>query len=417
MKTRNTELSNQSNTTHKRLYYLDWLRVLAFGLLFLFHSWRPFDHFPWHIKNEEQTLVFDILTMFTHGWRMFLIFLVSGAGTWLAMRARKEAFMKDRIKRLLIPFLFGIFLIIPPQRFYEWVMFGGFEGDYLTFLSAYPIEQLGANMGISVLLWFGHLGTHIWYLPFLFVMTLLSLPLLNAIRKGKLRFDRLKRIASTGPGIFILIIPMIVFRIALKPVFTEYTDWADFFVYLWPFLYGFIFMADQDFLIIVKKRMWLFLNAGILSSSVFMYMGSLGEEYIQAYMSPVFNWLHVGTSIVAMFIAFSWIMFFLALFARSMNFNHKLLVPANISILPIYVLHQTLIIVFGYYIVGTELSPGLKFLAIAFTAIPVSILLYKLIQTNNLTRFLFGLKPGQSSTKSSGNKESPTGKTDVVQEP
>ncbi|MCE2613728.1 hypothetical protein LVD13_12155 [Flavobacteriaceae bacterium D16] len=73
-------------TTNKRLYYLDWLRVLAFGLLFVFHSWRPFDHLEWHIKNEDQHTVFDILTLFTHGWRMHVIFLVSGAGTYFAMR-------------------------------------------------------------------------------------------------------------------------------------------------------------------------------------------------------------------------------------------------------------------------------------------------------------------------------------------
>jgi glucan biosynthesis protein C len=96
------------NTENKRLYYLDWLRVLAFGLLFLFHSWRPFDQLPWHIKNADQSFVFDLLTFFTHGWRMFLIFLVSGAGTFLAMRSRKGAFVKDRVKRLVVPFLFGI---------------------------------------------------------------------------------------------------------------------------------------------------------------------------------------------------------------------------------------------------------------------------------------------------------------------
>lgn len=415
MKALNTELTRQTTPgENKRLYYLDWLRVLAFGLLFLFHSWRPFDHFPWHIKNEAQSVVFDILTMFTHGWRMFLIFLVSGAGTWLAMRARKEAFMKDRIKRLLVPFLFGILLIIPPQRFYEWVMFGGFTGDYFDFLTAYPALQLGDNMGASLLLWFGHLGTHIWYLPFLFVMTLFSLPLLKAIRDKRINFTKLKKIMSSRIGIFILVIPMIIFRVALKPVFPEYTDWADFFVYLWPFLYGFIFMADQEFMAIVKTRMWLFLNVGVLASTAFIYMSSLGEEYIQAYLSPVFNWLHVSTSVIAMFIAFSWIMFFLALFARTMNFNHKLLIPANISILPIYVLHQTLIIVFGYYIVQMDISPGLKFLIIAFSAIPASVLLYKLIQTNNLTRFLFGLKPKKAVKKRSEKENDPTSKVELV---
>lgn len=379
--------------THKRLYYLDWLRVLAFGLLFLFHSWRPFDHLPWHIKNADQSIVFDLLTFFTHGWRMFLIFLVSGAGTFLAMRSRKGAFVADRVKRLIVPFIFGILLIIPPQRFYEWIMFREFRGNYLDFIAIYPFQQLGDNMGTSLLLWFGHLGTHLWYLPFLFVMTLLTLPLLRRIQKDQFDFTSLKKLMSTRFGIFILILPMFISRFLLKPAFSEYTDWADFFVYLWPFLYGFICMTDYEFIEIIKKKTTLLLNVGVLSSTLFIYMASQGGHMVEAYLHPSFSLLHLGLTALAATIALSWILFFVGFFAKHMNFNHRLLIPANISILPIYVLHQTLIIVFGYYIVGLEINLVFKFIIIAFTAIPASVLLYKLIQTNDISRFLFGLKP------------------------
>ncbi len=380
-------------TTSKRLYYLDWLRVLAFGLLFIFHSWRPFDHLEWHIKNADQHFVFDILTMFTHGWRMHLIFLVSGAGTWLAMRARKDKFFSDRLKRLIIPFVFGILVLIPPQRYYEWKMFRAFQGGFMDFMKVYPLEQLDVNMGSRLLLWFGHLGTHLWYLPYLFVMTMVCLPLFRRIKEGKIRFDWLKDILSTRFGIFVLVVPMLICRLLLKPVFQGYTDWADFFIYLWPFLYGFIFMVDRELITIVKERRKLLLFAGVLSSTVFMYMGATSEQMVQGYTYPEWNWIHVSSSIIAMFIALSWTLFFLGFFAKAMDFNHKWLVPANISILPVYMLHQTLIIVFGYYIVSFDLNPFVKFLIIAMTAIPASILLYQLIRTNNLTRFLFGLKP------------------------
>ena len=93
-----------------------------------------------------------------------------------------------------------------------------------------------------------------------------------------------------------------------------------------------------------------------------------------------------------MLIAYSWIMFFLGFFARKFNFSHSILVPANISILPIYILHQTLIIVIGFYVANTELNIFLKFGIITLTAIPAAVLLYKIIQTNNILRFLFGLK-------------------------
>ncbi|BFP43163.1 hypothetical protein FGF1_40080 [Flavobacteriaceae bacterium GF1] len=379
--------------TSKRLHYLDWLRVLAFGLLFLFHSWRPFDHMPWHIKNEEQSALFDLLTFFTHGWRMHLIFLVSGVGTWFAMRSRKGKFLRDRLHRLIVPFLMGIVLIIPPQRFYEWLMFQNFEGGYLEFMSVYPGQQLGANMGANVLLWFGHLGTHLWYLPYLFTMTLICIPIFQYIQKGKLRFTWLTNVLSTRLGVFVLVVPMIVCRFLLKPLFPVYTDWADFFVYLWPFVYGFLFMADAGFVEIIKRKTTLFLIVGSITSLLFLYMGSTNEGMVQAYMNPEYGWLHLIVTVNAMLIAWAWVLFFLGFFAKSMDFQHRWLVPANIGILPIYILHQTLIIVFGYYIVAMDAGPFVKFVLIFSTAIPVSILLYQLIRTNRLSRFLFGLKP------------------------
>jgi len=385
-------MNAQIKSTNERKHYIDWLRVLAFGLLFLFHSWRPFDQFPWHIKNEEQNYIFDLLTMFTHGWRMFLIFLVSGAGTWFALKSRKKAFVMDRIKRLIVPFLFGIVLIIPPQRFYEWITYRDFTGTYFDFLLTYPSQQLGASMGSSLLLWFGHLGTHLWFLPFLFVMTMFVLPLFTKIQKGRLEFSWLKRIMQSNYGVFILVLPMILVRVILKPVYSEYTDWADFLIYMFPFIYGFLFMSDPEFINIIKKKTYIFLVIGAISSIYFIYAAFQGPLNIQEYMHPSYSLKHIELSVVSMLIAYSWILFFLGFFAKHMNFKHSILVPANISILPIYVLHQTLIIVIGYYVVNTELDIALKFAIIACTAIPASILLYKMIQTNTILRFLFGLK-------------------------
>ena len=323
---------------------------------------------------------------------MHVIFLVSGAGTYFAMRSRKGKFITDRLKRLIVPFLFGIVVLIPPQRFYEWKMFQNFEGGFLDFLSLYPLEQLQANMGASLLLWFGHLGTHLWYLPYLFVMTIICIPLFKRIQQGKIRFEWLKKIIATPTGVFILFIPMLASRLILKPIFEGYTDWADFFIYLWSFVYGFIFMADKEFIGLIASRRHLLLILGLISSLIFMYLGASSDEMVLAYTSPGFDLLHILTSTLAVLIALCWTLFFLGLFARKMAFKHALLIPANISILPVYILHQTLIIVFGYYIVAVDLNLFIKFGLIVITAIPTSILLYQLIRTNKITRFLFGLK-------------------------
>ncbi len=157
-------------------------------------------------------------------------------------------------------------------------------------------------------------------------------------------------------------------------------------------------MSDPEFINIIKKKTYLFLVVGVVCSTYFIYSAFQGPLNIQEYMHPSYSLKHIELSVVSMLIAYSWILFFLGFFAKHMNFKHSILVPANISILPIYVLHQSLIIVFGYYIVGLELGTFTKFIIIACTAIPASILLYKIIQTNNVLRFLFGLKKKPKKT-------------------
>jgi len=84
--------------------------------------------------------------------------------------------------------------------------------------------------------------------------------------------------------------------------------------------------------------------------------------------------------------------------AEKLNFNHKFLLPANTSILPVYILHQTIIIVFGYYIIQWNISILTKYLLIAGLAIPSTMLIYLLIKKVNFLRFVFGLKTKKAKT-------------------
>ncbi len=377
---------------NSRLYYIDWLRLFAFGLLFLFHSWRPFDHFSWHIKNATQSNFFDILTILLHGWRMDLIFLVSGVGTWFALNSRKSHFLTDRIKRLIIPFIFGVIIIVPPQKFYEAISFHGFHGNFIEFLKAYPSYMFSQDFGTSILLWFGHLGSHIYYLPYLFVMTIVVVPIYLLFAKTHFNFEKLQNTIFSSWGIFLLMIPMLLIRVGLKPLFPVYTDWADFFSYLCMFLYGFIFIKNPCFVEILKRRISLFLNIGIISSALLMHFITLADGNLQTYTNPHFGLSHLYLSVLSVLISFCWVMFFIGLAAIKFNFNHKFLQQANIGILPIYILHQTMIIVFGYYIIQFNTSVFIKYLLIICTAIPSSLLLYIVLKKFNLLRFLFGLK-------------------------
>ena len=71
------EIPTQAKKT-QRWYWLDWLRVLAMGMIFLFHSGRPFVPFEWHVMNPEPDLLFTLFNIFVTGWIMPLFFVISG---------------------------------------------------------------------------------------------------------------------------------------------------------------------------------------------------------------------------------------------------------------------------------------------------------------------------------------------------
>jgi hypothetical protein len=97
-----------------RLYFLDWLRVLAFGLLVFYHSGLIFVDWGFHIRNNSVTDILKPPLLFLNQWRLLLLFFVSGAGTFFALGKRTgSVFVKERFVRLFIPLIFGILIIIP----------------------------------------------------------------------------------------------------------------------------------------------------------------------------------------------------------------------------------------------------------------------------------------------------------------
>ena len=104
-----------------RLHYVDWLRVIAIMVVFLFHAVHPFGGTDWHIKNLEESEVLTILLYFLAIWGMPFFFLIAGSASWFALRRRSASqYVSERFKRLVIPFIVGFILFIPITMFLEW---------------------------------------------------------------------------------------------------------------------------------------------------------------------------------------------------------------------------------------------------------------------------------------------------------
>ena len=92
-----------------RLYYLDWLRVLAILTVFVYHTSRLFNVEDWAVKNPTWYPWVEVWNRFATAWMLPLIFVVSGASLFYAVGKGEGGikgagqFIKDKALRLLVP--------------------------------------------------------------------------------------------------------------------------------------------------------------------------------------------------------------------------------------------------------------------------------------------------------------------------
>src|SRR5262249_61194960 len=88
----------------------------------------------WHIKSAHPVTALEPLMLVVNPWRLALLFLVSGVATRFMLRkAAAGALLRARSSRLLIPLIFGMLAIVPPQAYIQIVEALGYEGGFVGF--------------------------------------------------------------------------------------------------------------------------------------------------------------------------------------------------------------------------------------------------------------------------------------------
>ena len=152
--------------TLQRRYDIDWLRVLAMLTIFLFHNARFFDSGYWHIKNAEHSFGMLAFVGIIDAWIMPLFFLLSGAASWYSLESKTvRQYLRERILRLLVPvYTVGVFVLLPPQFYWDSVTHGRFAGSFREFYPQFFRSFYFDILPPFVTPWRGHL----WFLIFLF---------------------------------------------------------------------------------------------------------------------------------------------------------------------------------------------------------------------------------------------------------
>ena len=386
----NSIVSQQTGSAARaapRLHYLDWLRVLAFGAVFLYHSSRFFDSSDWHIKNSQASPLVDTLKGIFDLWGMPLIFLISGASIFLALRPGGALrFLRDRVLRLLVPLAFGVLVLAPPQLYLERLTHGQFQGSFLEYLPVYFRDWR---------LWNGEFewtGVHLWYLAYLFLFTLVLLPLFAALKSptGQRMTGFLARLSARPGAIFLWVLPGALLIILgdpyglMGPAPTE--DVARLFLSAFV-IYGFLVFSDLRIQqAIIRQRRIALVLALVLILALPAITGLLEED-------PSFL-IYALAMLLASVLVWSCLLAVLGYGMRYLTANHRLLAYANEGVLPFYIIHQPVILIIGYFIIPLPLSILAKYLIIAPLAFGITLGLYEFgIRRVNLVRRVFGLKP------------------------
>ena len=371
----------------ERRYDIDWLRIYVTLAVFFFHNARFFDAIDWHIKNAEHSEVVFIFVAFLNAWLMPIFFLISGAGSWFGLEHRNfRQYLLDRVKRLLIPFYtVGAFILIPPQFYWDRVTKGLFTGSFIDF---YPKFFNTFSIDLPFLtFWPGHL----WFLRFLFLISLITLPLLLFLKstRGRHLISKLAAFTNKRGGIFLFIIPIVLVELLLKPP-PGGDSGSNFIYYLLFFMIGYLIPADSRFTEGLKKNTNFSLGLGIAAFSLIgIMLAVFGYNLWDKSFSPSFLLYSILVSIDA----WCWIAYILGIGFKHFNKKNKALAYGSQAVLPFYILHQTLILFVGSYIIPLNVFFLLKYLIISTGSFILIMLIYEvLIKRINIIRFLFGMR-------------------------
>jgi glucan biosynthesis protein C len=375
-----------------RRHDLDWLRLIAILILLFYHTGMWFNTWGWHVKNSDTSVAFNYWMVWLHFWRMPLLLFISGAGTYMALGKRSpREFARERFRRLFIPLVFGMFVIVPPQIYYEHIdEYSGYWDFYKTVFEIVPYPKGSFS-------WH-----HLWFILYLLIYSLLLIPFLNYIRSPRsqaLRNLAAKWMTPAAGMIFFPILVLFTTQLVLRPYFPEethdLTDLAFFVYYMCFFLFGMLFYSEPrlwDAAGANRNRLlaWALANLALF---YFMYLNLRGEvklPWSEDISETIFD-------ILGIFLSWSVLITVIGFGQRFLNRYHPLLKYVNESLYPFYILHQTVIIAIGYYICQLDWSIAAKFWTISFLTLITCVGIYFLIiRPVKFIRPLFGLKPVKS---------------------
>lgn len=367
---------------------LDWVRILAFGLLIFYHVGMLYVSWGFHIKSDHRLTWLEPLMLVLNPWRLSLLFLVSGVATRFMLRKYQlAAFVRSRSARLLIPLIFGMLVIVPPQSYLQIVEALGYPAGFADFYARHYLAfgaQFCPNPCIVLPTW-----NHLWFVVYLWVYTM---ALAGVLLLWPAAADWVgSRLAVVLAGPRLLILPCLIFaswRLFLYPAFPSthalFGDWYNHADFASAFLIG-LLLANQDTIWRdIERQRWTALAcaAAFFAAFILVRAGLFAPSHaLRWFTSSVYGcyqWLAMAAV--------------LGFAKRWFTADGPVRRYLTDAIFPYYIVHQTAIIVIAHGLRGSGLSAGAEAgIVIGGTALACG-LNYEIVRRIGFLRPLFGLR-------------------------
>lgn len=378
-----------------RHYGLDWLRIGAFGLLIFYHIGMFFAPGEWLVKAPRMIEAVAWPMLAVQPWRMPLLFVVSGYASYalLAKTGDTIGFLRARSSRLLVPFAFAMLFIVPPQT---WISFveRGYQAEFLHFWT-HEWFVFGTRDGT-----FLPSPEHLWFIAYLWTYTmLLGGMTVFAPASWKATTARMvQTLAIRRRLLWLPLLPLLVIRIVLLFTVPErhglLHDWVSDSLYIPAFLFGFALAGTPELWPAVRRCARPALLLALVAYGILLII----EIWLPDGIAPRSHMIQALQRDASLVMAWSMILLLLGLADRWLNRDHPLRARLSEVVFPFYIVHQTIIVVVGWWIRDSAISAAAMFAVLVAATLGGCWLFYELGRQVRPLRPLIGLSPMPART-------------------
>jgi glucan biosynthesis protein C len=370
-----------------RRYDLDWLRVFAFGMLIFYHVGMFYVTWDWHVKSPSASPTLEPAMLLVNPWRLALLFFISGVAIrFSADKAPLTEFLPRRLLRLFAPLVFGMLVVVVPQAYAELRFKGEVGPGFLDFWRDYLLFR--GDFSIITPTW-----NHLRYVAYMLVYTLLLAAFLRPLaRLSEGSGERFLSWLSRSDGWRVLLVPalpFVAYRLLLDPIFPTthalVDDWANHAHSLTMLVFGYLAAKSPSFWRGVERALK---PALILAATLALALivARLNREVVgdsEALLTAV----RIGR----MFYAWAVIVALLALAQRFFNRRSAVLSYLTEAVFPYYIIHQTAIVMVGYWLIPYRLPVAVEATLIVAATTLACVGGFEAVRRVSLLRPLFGL--------------------------